>query len=233
MTSHSSYRSPFFCNLPSTFLFSFIVSFSLLFQKFATALVVHQVSTDPLEYRRTGNLLTSYLRHPHLVVVVVVVMALTMTLSAGFVLTTGRMAHLEVLGSLLTLLSRILLSSAMATWIVLKRLEPRSILETRFILETRSILETTFILALSSVLALSSTLEPRFIRDHIRNGTLWALACKGVFGLVSNSLFLTTGAEHLKFHGTQTAILILNVHNHKWLPRHRQQIKASARDINP
>lgn len=128
--------------------------------------------------------MTSYLRHPHLVVVmVVVVMALTTTLSAGFVLTTGRMAHLEVLGSLLTLLSRILLSSAMATWIALKRLEPRSILETRFVLET------TFILALSS------TLAPRFIRNHIRNGTPCALACRGIFGLVSNSLFLTMGAD--------------------------------------
>lgn len=94
----------------------------------------------------------SYPRQPHLVVVVVT-MALTTTLGTGFVLVTGRMAHREKLGRLLTLLRRILLNGVTTTRTALKllgSLEPRSILEQRSIREQSCTLDPLLLLALAS-----------------------------------------------------------------------------------
>lgn len=118
----------------------------------------------------------SYPRQPHLVVVVVVTMALTTTLGTGFVLVTGRMAHREKLGRLLTLLRRILLNGV-TTRTALKllgSLEPRSILEQRSILALRSIREQ------------SCTLDPLL---------LLALASRGKLAFVSSFRLLTRGAD--------------------------------------
>jgi hypothetical protein len=89
----------------------------------------------------------------------------------------------------------------MTACIALKRRVPRSVLEPRSILgswstlELRSILETRFIPALRSILAPILILGLSSILEHIHSDTLLLLPSRGIPGLSSSSVFLTTRAD--------------------------------------